>query len=124
MDDADTSYLLGVDSDGTGSVRRLKNRVPSELADDNDLRNSVIHRGTATLTGVSDSIIKEGTATNHIRADCIGDKLTLYVNGRKVAEAKNVETTSGGVGVAVMNMGDQSSSIKVFFDNFRISSTD
>jgi hypothetical protein len=123
MEDLGNTYLLAIDSSGEANIWRLRDGTASELADENDLTGSVIKRGRATLTGVSNSVIKQGTVTNHIRADCIGDTLTLYVNGRKVAEAENVEPTSGTVGLYVMNLGDQSSSIKVFFDNFRISST-
>jgi hypothetical protein len=123
MEDPSNTYLLAIDSSGGANIWRLKDGMPSELADDNDLTGSVIKRGTATLTGVSDSVIKQGTATNHIRADCIGDTLTLYVNGRKVAEAENVGSDSGTVGLYVMNLGDQSSRIKVYFDNFQVSST-
>ena len=30
--------------------------------------------------------IIQGAATNHIRFDCIGNKLTLYVNGNKLVD--------------------------------------
>lgn len=46
----------------------------------------------------SEKILK-GEATNHIRADCIGDRLALYVNGEKIAEAQDSQLPSGDVGL-------------------------
>ncbi len=43
--------------------------------------------------------ILKGSAANHIRADCIGDTLTLYVNGEKLAEVQDTDFSSGDIGL-------------------------
>jgi hypothetical protein len=44
-------------------------------------------------------VIQQGTATNHIRADCIGNDLTLYVNGEKLQEVTDNDFPNGDVGL-------------------------
>ena len=44
-------------------------------------------------------MIVRGAASNHIRADCIGSTLTMYINGQKVAEVQDSEIASGDVGL-------------------------
>ncbi len=48
---------------------------------------------------LASSQIKQGPASNVIRADCVGDKLALYVNGSKLAEARDTQFESGDVGL-------------------------
>lgn len=55
-------------------------------------------------------------ATNHIRADCIGSKLTLYVNGKKAASATDTSYTSGDVGLLAGTFDTPGTDI--LFDNF------
>ena len=43
--------------------------------------------------------INQGDATNTIRLDCIGSKLTLYVNGEFVGETVDDSLSSGDVGL-------------------------
>jgi hypothetical protein len=63
----------------------------------------------------SDVILK-GTALNHIRADCIGDTLTLYVNGEKLAEVRDAEYPTGDVGLIAGTY--ETSGTDIRFDNF------
>lgn len=44
-------------------------------------------------------VIQKGAASNHIRADCIGNVLTLYINGEKLQEVTDSEFTLGDVGL-------------------------
>ncbi len=44
-------------------------------------------------------VIRKGTTSNHIRADCIGNTLTLYINGEKLLEMNDNDYTSGDVGL-------------------------
>ncbi len=46
----------------------------------------------------SDAILK-GSALNRLRADCIGDTLTFYVNGHKLIQVNDSEFASGDVGL-------------------------
>ena len=64
------------------------------------------------------------TATNRIRADCVGNTLTLYVNGQKLAETTDTEFSSGYVGLyaedGVTRSGkDGPAPVEVWFDNFK-----
>lgn len=53
---------------------------------------------------------------NHLRADCIGDKLTFYINFTEVASTTDTDFAGGDVGVlagAFLEPG-----VDVLFDNF------
>jgi len=67
---------------------------------------------------LSDSI-KPGAATNHIRADCIGDSLTLYVNGTKAASAQDATLKTGDTGLIAGTYSTPGTD--VIFDNFVVS---
>lgn len=60
--------------------------------------------------------IRQGSAINHLRADCIGDTFTLYVNGQKIAEAKDSEYTYGDVGLLAGSY--DTPGVDIRFDNF------
>jgi hypothetical protein len=60
--------------------------------------------------------IQTGAATNHLRADCVGDTLTLYVNDEKVAEAQDLDFASGDV--ALMAGSYDTPGVEILFDDF------
>lgn len=60
--------------------------------------------------------IFQGTTPNHLRADCVGDTLTLYANGEKLAEAHDAEFTSGDAGLVAGSYGTPGT--EILFDNF------
>jgi len=62
------------------------------------------------------SAIRLGTALNHLRADCSGDRLALYVNDQKLVEVQDAEFTSGDVGLIAGAY--QSAGTDIRFDNF------
>ena len=62
--------------------------------------------------------IQEGFSTNHLRADCIGDSLTLYVNGSLAASAVDSSFTGGDVGFIVGTFDIPSTGIA--FDNLTV----
>ena len=59
--------------------------------------------------------IQTGTM-NHLRADCIGDKLTFYINFKEVASATDTDFPSGDVGVVAGAFSEPG--VDVLFDNF------
>lgn len=61
-------------------------------------------------------VVRPGSAFNHLRADCIGDTLTLYVNNQKLAEARDAEYTFGDVGLIAGSF--ESAGVDIRFDNF------
>ena len=59
--------------------------------------------------------IQTGTM-NHLRADCIGDKLTFYINFSEVASATDADFSTGDVGVLAGAFSEPG--VDVLFDNF------
>jgi hypothetical protein len=71
----------------------------------------------AAETLIESSVVNVGNAQNHIRADCIGTMLTLYVNGQQVATAQDATfVDSGDVGVFAGTYDTPGTDIH--FDNF------
>jgi hypothetical protein len=100
--DDNNFYMMGIHNDGLSYVGRVKNNQYSVLAD-----------------GDPSDAIRKTAATHHIRGDCVGSKLTLYVNGQKLVEANDTEFDSGQVGLfASYNTG---LAVDVLFDNFSVS---
>jgi hypothetical protein len=60
--------------------------------------------------------ILTGAATNHIRFDCVGTTLTLYVNGIKLDQRTDQTYTKGNVGLIAGTYTEAGTDI--LFDNF------
>jgi hypothetical protein len=71
----------------------------------------------AIAYGKESKAIKSGNAVNHLRADCSGGTLTLYVNGEKLLEKTDADFKAGQVGLAVTTQ-PKSEPLDVRFDNF------
>lgn len=84
--DVDNYYYFYISSDGYVGIGM-----------DNAGTKSIISSSDGYLTTASG--INSGSATNHIRADCIGSTLTLYVNGTRVASASDGTFTGGDIGL-------------------------
>lgn len=59
--------------------------------------------------------IQTGTM-NHLRADCVGNKLTFYINFTEVASTTDADFFSGDVGVVAGAFSEPG--VDVLFDNF------
>jgi 3-keto-disaccharide hydrolase len=75
----------------------------------------------AIAYGKESKAIKPGNAVNHLRADCSGTTLTLYVNGEKLLEKTDAAFKAGQVGLAVTTQ-PKSEPMDVRFDNFVVRS--
>lgn len=65
--------------------------------------------------------IRVGDATNRIRADCIDDTLTLYVNGTRLAILQDNELPVGGIALGAATFRDfDGTPAEVVFDNLLI----
>ncbi|MGA2504939.1 MAG: hypothetical protein ABSG01_12685 [Anaerolineales bacterium] len=84
--DVDNYYFFYISSDGYAGI-----------GIDSAGTKTIISSADGNLA--SNSNINQGAATNHIRADCIGNVLTLYVNGTQVASATDSSFTGGDVGL-------------------------
>jgi len=60
--------------------------------------------------------IHTGLAINHLRADCVGNTFTLYVNGSPVAQAQDSDFAEGDVGLLAGTFSQPG--VDVIFDNF------
>jgi hypothetical protein len=75
--------------------------------------------GLTLLLGQSEmqasEAVQKGTM-NHLRADCIGNTLTFYINFTKVASAIDPDFATGDVGLVAGSFAE--SGVDVLFDNF------
>lgn len=75
--------------------------------------------GMTLLLGQSEmqasDVIQTGTM-NHLRADCIGDKLTFYINFTEVASVTDTDFRNGDVGLVAGAFSEPG--VDVLFDNF------
>ena len=60
--------------------------------------------------------INQGLATNHIRFDCTGNVLTLYVNGQQVDQQTDSDYSTGNVGLIAGTY--DTAGTDILFDNF------
>lgn len=100
-------YLLMITSDGYSGIAMRK-----------DGQDTLISPGLKFLKMDG---IKLGGSTNHIRADCVGEKLTLFANGKQVSLAYNKALTGGDTGLAVRS-GAVERDVNIRFDNFTVTS--
>lgn len=63
-------------------------------------------------------VIHQGEDTNHIRADCVGEELSLYINGALVAQAIATDWTRGDVGLIAGTYDKPGTD--VHFENFSV----
>ena len=62
------------------------------------------------------SAILAGSGLNHLRADCIDNQLTFFVNGQMVAQVSDSDFATGDVGILAGTFNDPG--VDVLFDNF------
>jgi hypothetical protein len=75
-----------------------------------------------TLVGMQamqfSTVINQGAASNHLRADCLGENLALYVNDQLVQQARDTDFPSGDVGLIAGTY--DITDVEIFFDNFLV----
>lgn len=81
--DAENYYSLEVGSDGFYGIYKAKGGEYTRLTPEN----------------ATSGAVRKGAATNRLRADCIGNTLSLFVNGQKVAEVQDNEFAAGSIGM-------------------------
>ncbi len=64
----------------------------------------------------SSDFITQGSATNHIRMDCNGDVLTLYVNGQQLVQQTDADYAQGNVGLIIGTY--ETPGTDILYDNF------
>jgi hypothetical protein len=82
--DQDNFYFFTISSDGYYGIGKFVQNKFSLIGMD--------------MMQTSD-LIRQGEQTNLIRADCVGDLLTFYINGSKTAEVRDTDFKDGDVGL-------------------------
>jgi hypothetical protein len=103
--DPDNYYLFMITSDGYTAIAMRKAGVDSLIS--------------PALKFLKIDGIKSGKRTNHLRVDCIGEKLVLYANGKQINQAYDSSITGKGVGLAVRSSKLEGGS-DISFDNFTV----
>ncbi len=79
-----------------------------------------VKAGQATLLSGSEMLPSEsiltGNQINQVRADCAGDKLSFYANGKLLASVNDKDFSSGDVGILAGTFDLPNTD--VYFDNF------
>ena len=99
--DQNNYYAFQVSSDGYYGILRVQNGERKVISD-NSLQTT--------------NLIRYGEKINHLRADCVGNTLSLYVNWNKVAEVNDDTFTAGDVGLIASSLGEAGTDVR--FDNF------
>ncbi len=102
--DADHFYFFLISSDGYYGIGKANGEKQVLLTDDGNMKY--------------DGAIHKGHATNHIRADCVGQTLALYANGQRLAVVEDPDYTEGDVGLIVGTFDQPGADI--VFDNFAV----
>jgi len=98
--DSDNYYFAVISSDGYYGIGKV---VKGE-------QNFIPKNGMQ----VTDTIYA-GSAVNHIRFDCVGTRLTLYINGDYVEAVDDSDLTAGDVGLLAGTFEEKGT--KILFDN-------
>lgn len=101
--DADRFYYFVISSDGYYAIGKVIDQEQILIGDD---------------VMQPSQVIRQGYAHNHIRAECIGDKLSLLVNDQPVAAVSDGEFLSGDVGMLAGTF--DSPGVDIYFDNFQV----
>lgn len=100
-DSTSSYYYFAIAADGLGVIYKVDHDQQSlVISDPPQNRSDVIH---------------PDNQVNRIRADCIGDRLTLYVNGEILTDAIDPSFGSGDVG---LRADSESGETEIRFDNF------
>ncbi len=101
--DENNFYFLEISSDGYYGIGKYRN-------------NQLVLIGSEQMQ--SADAIMQGNTTNHLRADCVGNKLSLYVNGVKLAEVDDPDFLAGKVGLIAGTF--KTPGVDIRFDNFSV----
>ncbi len=102
--DKDNFYQFMISSDGFALIGKQLNGTNIGLSSEKML--------------FTDAVL-QGAATNRIRATCMGDTLTLSVNGQQVARATDSSFKSGDVGLFAGTF--DTAGVDILFDDFSAS---
>ena len=99
--DVENFYAFLISSDGYYAIMKYSDGGSETLGSDGML---------------STDAVLQGDTTNHLRADCVGDALSLYANGELVHSVSDSTFASGDVGLIAGTFEDPGADI--VFDDF------
>lgn len=119
--EADITKLNGPDENRAGLMCRYQNGNHYFFVISNDGYYAIgkFSDGQAILIGQESMVPSEFIQTegiNHLRADCVGNTLTFYVNYNQVASTSDTDLVTGGVGVLAGSFDEPG--VDVLFQNF------
>jgi hypothetical protein len=101
-EDISNFYVFEISSDGYAAIGKVTDGSAVEFISSEQMEQT--------------DAVHQGDATNHIRADCVGDTLTLFVNGDQVTSVTDGDHTSGDVGLIAGTF--DTAGTDILFDNF------
>ena len=119
--EADVTKLNGPDENRAGLMCRYQNGNYYFFIISNDGFYAIgkFTNGQAVLVGQESMVPNEfiqADGINHLRADCIGNALTFYVNFNQVASTLDADFSTGGVGLLAGSFNEPG--VDVLFQNF------
>ena len=119
--EVDVTKLNGPDENRAGLMCRYQNGNYYFFVISNDGYYAIgkFIDGTSILLGQSAMQASPGIQTgavNHLRADCIGDSLILYVNFNLIAGAQDGDLQTGDIGMIAGSFSEPG--VDVLFDHF------
>jgi hypothetical protein len=107
----DGYYALEIGADGWYSIGKMDGDEYTLLAGPD------VEPGDEPSTRDTENIAlqRQDDHTYRLRADCIGDTLTLYADGEKIAEVQDDSFPTGGIGLTAYNY--QAPRTEIVFDN-------
>ncbi len=124
--EVDASKAGGPDENDFGIICRYKdgeNFYFFTISNMGDYAINKLKDGQESFIGMDDyqfddTNIRTGDAANHIRADCVGSTLTLYVNGQQLIQVQDTDFTEGNVGLIAGSRN--TAGVNINFDNFSV----
>ena len=121
--EVDATKVGGSDNNDFGLICRyqdVENFYAFLISSDGGYTITKYSAGSAELLGASDWLasgaVNQGDATNRMRADCVGDVLTLYANDQLLHSVNDADFASGDVGLIAGTFEEPGTDI--LFDNF------
>jgi hypothetical protein len=99
--DVDQFYYGVISSDGYYAIMKMTSGTGTPIGHDSMLQSD---------------LITQGASTNHLRFDCVGSTLTLYVNGTQVDQQTDTDYTTGNIGLIAGTF--TTAGADILFDNF------
>jgi len=100
--DVDNWYALVISADGFAAIRKRSQGSELEMLTE----------------WVPSDAIKKGMSTNQLHAECIGNRLALFVNGVLAVEAFDSDITFGDVGLIAGTLS--ATKTEILFDDFTV----